>query len=141
MTEQEFIKIWIEKIENDLLTKFPDDFIKEYETKPFRLPGKSFSITSELFGQYEVLDVDDKMVIQTDDYSLVKYLLYANRTKPASVLVPVENKELQTAVKEYEKLLDSIIKNLMKEIKIVLPTSDQLKISNQIFNRINLTRY
>jgi len=141
LTEQEFIKIWIEKIENDLLTKFPDDFIKEYETKPFRLPGKSFSITSELFGQYEVLDVDDKMVIQTDDYSLVKYLLYANRTKPASVLVPVENKELQTAVKEYEKLLDSIIKNLMKEIKIVLPTSDQLKISNQIFNRINLTRY
>jgi len=141
LTEQEFIKIWIEKIENDLLTKFPDDFIKEYGTKPFRLPGKSFSITSELFGQYEVLDVDDKMVIQTDDYSLVKYLLYANRTKPASVLAPVENKELQTAVKEYEKLLDSIIKNLMKEIKIVLPTSDQLKISNQIFNRINLTRY
>lgn len=141
MTEQEFIKIWIKKIENDLLTKFPDDFIKEYETKPFRLPGRSFSITSELFGQYEVLDVDNKIVIQTDDYYLVKYMLYANRTKPVSVLVPITSNEVQTAVKEYEKLLDSIIKELMKEIKIVLPTSDQLKILNQIFNRINLTRY
>lgn len=141
MTEQEFIKKWIEKIENDLLTKFPDDYIKKYKTKTFQLPGKSFSIASELFGQYEVLDVDNEIVIQTDDNSLVKYLLYANRTKPASVLVPVANNELQTAVKEYEKLLDSIIKEVMHEIKIVLPASDQLKVSNQIFNRINLTRY
>jgi len=140
MTEQEFIKLWVDKVENDL-PNFPDDYIKEYETKNFRLPGKSFSIASELFGQYEVLDVDNEIVIQTDNYPLIKYLLYSNRTKPASVLVPIADNEIQTAVKEYEKLLDSIIKKVMKEIKTVLPTSDTLKVSNQIFNRISLTRY
>ncbi len=141
MKEQQFIRLWAEKIENNLIKRFPDEYILEYKTKPFQLPGKSFAIASELFGQYEVLDVDDKVVIQTDDYSLVKYLLYANRTKPISVLIPVEKEDIQTAVKEYEKLLDSIIKTVMDEIKIVLPTSNRLKVSNQIFNRISLTRY
>ncbi|VAX24920.1 hypothetical protein MNBD_IGNAVI01-2181 [hydrothermal vent metagenome] len=141
MTEQEFIKKWIEKIENDLLTNFPDDYIKEYKTETVQLPSKAFSIASELFGQYEVLDAGNNIVIQTDDYYLVKYLLYANRTKPTSVLVPTVKSEVETVVKEYEKLLDLIIKEVMKEIKVVLPTGDTLKVSNQIFNRINLTRY
>ena len=141
MTEHEFIKIWADKIEKELLNEFPDDYIKDVKTETFQLPGKSFSSASELFGQYEVLDVDNEVVIQTDDHILVKYLLYANRTKPLSVSVPIVKDEIETAVKEYEKLLDLIIKEIMKEINIVLPTSDQLKVSNQVFNRIGLIRY
>ncbi len=141
MNEQQFIKNWIEKIENDLLAKFPDDYIKETKTESFKLPGRSFSITSELFGQYEVMDIDEKMVIQTEDHYLVKFLLYANRTKPTSVLVPIVSDEIKTIVKEYEKLLDSIIKEVMENIKVVLPSTDPLRLSNQIFNLINLKRY
>ena len=141
MNEQQFIKKWEEKIENDLLIKFPDDYIKEINTDNFKLPGRSFSITSELFGQYELMDIDENRVIQTEDYYLVKFLLYANRTKPNSVSIPIEREEVKATVKEYEKLLDSIIKDVMENIKVVLPNSDPLKLSNQIFNLINLKRY
>ncbi len=141
MNEQQFIKKWQEKIENNLLTKFPDDYINEIKTDNFKLPGRSFSITSELFGQYELMDIDENRVIQTEDYYLVKFLLYTNRTKPNSVSIPIERDEVKATVKEYEKLLDSIIKDVMENIKIVLPNSDPLKLSNQIFNLINLKRY
>ena len=73
MNEKQFIDKWIEKIDNDLLTKFPDDYIKEIKTDNFKLPGRSFSITSELFGQYELMDIDEHKVIQTEDYYLVKF--------------------------------------------------------------------
>lgn len=141
MNEKQFIEKWVEKIENNLLTKFPVNYIKEIETKIFKLPGRSFSITSELFGQYELMDIDENKVIQTEDYYLVKFLLYSNRTKPNSVLIPIERDEVKATVKKYEKLLDSIIKDVMGNIKIVLPNSDPLKLSNQIFNLINLKRY
>ena len=141
MNEQQFIKKWQEKIENNLLTKFPDDYINEIKTDNFKLPGRSFSITSELFGQYELMDIDENRVIQTEDYYLVKFLLYANRTKPNSVSIPLEREEVKATVKENEKLLDSIIKDVMENIKVVLPNSDPLKLSNQIFNLINLKRY
>ncbi len=141
MNEKQFIEKWVEKIENDLLIKFPDDYIKEFKTDNFKLPGRSFSITSELFGQYELMDIDENKVIQTEDYYLVKFLLYANRTKPNSVSIPIERDEVKAAVKKYEKRLDSIIKDVMENIKLVLPNSDPLKLSNQIFNLINLKRY
>lgn len=141
MNEKIFIEKWVEEIENNLLAKFPDDFIKEIETKYFKLPGRSFSITSELFGQYELMDIDENRVIQTEDYYLVKFLLYANRTKPNLVSIPKERDEVKVTIKKYEKLLDSIIKDVMENIKVVLPNSDPLKLSNQIFNLINLKRY
>ena len=141
MTEQQFVKKWIEKIENDLLTTFPDDYINDSETKIFKLPGKSFSIASELFGQYEVLDISGNKVIQTDDYFLVKYLLYSNRTKPFSVSIPISNEDITIIVKQYEKLLDSIIKEVLDNIKVVLPKTDSMKLSNHIFNMINLNRH
>lgn len=141
MNEQRFIKKWVEKIENDPLTKFPNDYIKEIETKKVKLPGKSFSITSELFGQYELMDIDENIIVQTEDYFLVKFLLYANRTQPNSASMPIVSDELKAAVKKYEKRLDSIIKDVIENIKVVLPNCDPLKLSNQIFNLINLKRY
>ena len=141
MTEKQFIEKWVEKIENDLLTKFPDDYIKELETEKFVLPARSFSITSELFGQYELLDIDGNIVIQTEDHAMVKYLLYANRSKPSMVLVPASDEDIKIIVKAHEKILDSIIKEVMENVKVVLPNSDPLRLSNQIFNLINLKRY
>ncbi len=87
------------------------------------------------------MDIDENRVIQTEDYYLVKFLLYANRTKPNSVSIPIEREEVKSTIKEYEKLLDSIIKDVMGNIKVVLPNSDPLKLSNQIINLINLKRY
>lgn len=141
MTEQQFIKKWIEKIEADPLIKFPNDYIKDIKTENFKLPGKSFSITSELFGQYELMDIDENIVIQSEDYYLVKFLLYANRTKPNSVSMPTVSDELKAVVRKYEKRIDSIIKEVIENTKIVLPNSDPLKLSNQIFNLITLKRY
>ncbi len=141
MNEQQFIKKWIEKIETDPLTKFPNEYINEIETENFNLPGKSFSITSELFGQYELMDIDENIIIQTENLYLVKFLLYANRSKPNSVSIPIATDALKTIVKKYENRLDLIIKDVLENIKVVLPNSEPLKLSNQIFNLINLKRY
>ena len=84
---------------------------------------------------------DENKVIQTEDYYLVKFLLYANRTKPNSVSKPIISDEVKTVVKKYEKLLDSIIKDVIENIKVVLPNSDPLKLSNQIFYLIDLKRF
>ena len=62
----------IDKIENELLKKFPDDFIYGFKTELLDLPGKPLTIGSELFGQYEVVDIEGNSFIQTDDYNFVK---------------------------------------------------------------------
>ncbi len=140
MNEKSFIAKWIEKIESSL-PKFPDDLISELKTENYKMPGKPISLGSELFGQHEVVDLDGNLILQTDDYNFIKYLLYANRFKPTSILKPSEDIEVAHVVKEYETQLDSMVKEIKSELAKLLPTSDFLKVSNQIFNALNLQRY
>jgi len=141
MTEKEFINKWIEKIENELLKKFPDDFIYGFKTELLDLPGKPLTIGSELFGQYEVIDIEGNPFIQTDDYNFVKYILYSNREKPISIKKPQSNTDLTTAIKRYENLLDSIIKEMKKDHQNKFKPERFLKVSNSVFTTLNLRRY
>lgn len=140
MNEKSFITKWIAKIESSL-PKFPDDLTKELETENYQMPGKPISLGSELFGQHEVVDLDGNLVLQTDDYNFIKYLLYANRLKPMSIPKPIREVEIAIVVREYETQLDAMVKEIKSELAKLLPTSDFLKVSNQIFNALNLQRY
>ena len=140
MSEKDFISKWIGKIETSL-PKFPDDYVNNIETENHKMPGKPITLGSELFGQFEIVDLDGNPVIQTDNYSLIKYVLYANRLKPASILKPIDENNIAKVVKEYEAQLDSIVKEIKTEISKLLPASDFLRVSNQIFNSLNLKRY
>jgi len=140
MKDKEFVSKWIQKVES-MLKKFPDDFLTNIETENFQMPGKTISLGSELFGQFEIVDLNGNPILQTDDYNLIKFVLYANRLKPDSILRPKNKSDIKTVVKGYENLLDSFIKEIKIELNKVLPNSDFLRISNQIFNALNLQRY
>ncbi len=140
MNEKGFINKWIEKIESSF-QKFPDDFINNIETESYEMPGKPIALGSELFGQFELVDLDGNPVLQTEDYNFIKYVLYSNRLKPLSILKPQSESEINKVVKEYEIQLDSIVKEIKSELAKLLPTSDFLRVSNQIFSALNLQRY
>jgi len=140
MNEKDFINNWIEKIESNF-QKFPNDYVSNIETENYEMPGKPIALGSELFGQFEIVDLDGNPVLQTDDYFFIKYVLYSNRLKPASIPKPKNDSEIAKVVKEYETLLDSIMKDIKSELMKLLPTSDFLRITNQIFSALNLQRY
>lgn len=140
MNEKDFINSWIEKIESNF-QKFPNDYVSNIKTENYEMPGKPIALGSELFGQFEIVDLDGNPVLQTDDYNFIKYLLYSNRLKPSSIPKPKNDSEIAKVVKEYETQLDSIMKEIKSELTKLLPTSDFLRITNQIFSALNLQRY
>ena len=54
---------------------------------------------------------------------------------------PIDEDEIKRAVKEYEAQLDSVMKEMKSDLTKIIPASDFLKISNQIFTSLNLQRY
>lgn len=140
MNDKDFITKWIQKVESKL-KKFPDEFLANFETENFQMPGKTVALGSELFGQFEIVDLNGNPIVQTDDYNFIKFILYANRLKPQTILKPKNPSDIKLVVKDYEFLLDSIVKEIKAELNKVLPNSDFLRISNQIFNALNLQRY
>ena len=140
MNELDFINKWIQSIEKSL-PLFPNDLLIDIETEIFKMPEKPISLGSELFGQHEIVDLEGNQVLQTDDYNFIKYVLYSNRLKPSSVQKPTSESDIASVVKKYESLLDSKMKEIKSELGRVLPTSDFLRVSNQIFNSLNLQRY
>jgi len=140
MNDKDFVNKWIEKIESNFKL-FPSDFLGSIETENFEMPGKTISLGSELFGQYEIVDLNGNSILQTDDYNVIKYILYANRLKPKLILKPKDSTETKRIVKEYELHLDSIIKEIKFELNKLLPTSNFLRVSNLIFNALNIQRY
>jgi len=140
MNEKDFINKWIEKIESSFQI-FPNDYVTNIEIENYEMPGKPIALGSELFGQFEIVDLEGNLVLQTDDYNFIKYVLYANRLKPEAIPKPTIDSEISRIVKEYETQLDSIVKEIKNELTKLLPTSNSLRISNQIFNALNLQRY
>ena len=140
MNEKDFINSWIEKIESNF-QKFPNDYVSNIKTENYEMPGKPISLGSELFGQFEIVDLDGNPVLQADDYNFIKFVLYSNRLKPTSIPKPKNDSEIAKVVKEYEAQLDSIMKEIKSDLTKLMPTSDFLRITNQIFSALNLQRY
>ena len=142
MNEKEFVEFWVGKISGELLMEFPCEFIAGFETEAFSLPGKALVLGSELFGAFELIDIDGAPVFQIPGYIRSKYILYANRLRPSETQIPVEEEDLSEAVKQYEKHLDELVKSIESDYKKHFPTSTHFHdVSNQIFNSLKLNRY
>ncbi|MBI9071418.1 MAG: hypothetical protein JEY94_07450 [Melioribacteraceae bacterium] len=142
MDEKKFIKIWIEKLKNGMVKSFPNDFIGDAETELMALPGKALVLGPELFGTFEVLDSDKHLFYQAQDLMVAKYLLYANRNKPAEINFITDLVLREAAIKNYEKHLDEIVMEIVKDFRLQIPNSKKFfEASNQIFNMLNLQRY
>lgn len=142
MDEKEFIKFWIEKLKSGMIKNFPDDFIEGAETEEMQMPGKTLVLGPELFGTYEVLDSDKHLFHQAQDIIIAKYLLYSNRSKPTLINLISDPTSREAAVKKYEKHLDDIVMEIVKDFREKIPNSKKFfEASNQIFNMLNLQRY
>ncbi len=140
MTEKEFAQIWIEKIKKEL-KNFPGDFISGIECEVIPLPEKLLFMPPPFFNTYQITDESGETYFSTDDHFKAKYILYGNRGKPGELKIPVRDLHIYEAVRDYEKHLDSFLKEMEKEFKHDFPASKGFKrISIQVFNSLNLTR-
>ena len=142
MKLSEFEDSLIKKISSEYLQPFPDHFIEGRVSVILELPQKPLMKGSELFGNYEIIDIDGNIVLTTDNLDKVKYILYSNRNFPTSVKIPKEDNELKLNVKEYERHLDEVIKMVQEDfIKHFADPSKFTSTINKIFQRLKLQRH
>ncbi|MDP3148008.1 MAG: hypothetical protein Q8N83_02645 [Ignavibacteria bacterium] len=121
---------------------FPDEFLSSGETKTISVPAKILIMGEEFFGSYEILSADRKVVYQASTYSEAKYLIYASRKKTAEIIIPSSEEEIKQAVLQYEKYLDSIMKEIVSLYKKTFPEEkNSLFVMNEILMILNLVRY
>jgi len=141
MTEKDFTAKWTELIRGEL-KNFPDDFIGNDKCQEILLPGKILFLPSPLFNCYQIIDENGETIYSTDDHFKAKYVIYANRIKPVNLKMPVSELRVYEVVRDYEKYLDSILKEIETDFKITFPASKGFKrASAQIFNSLNLVRH
>ena len=142
MTISEFENSWFQNIKEEILKDFPEEFISNSDLELLELPGKPLMKGSKLFGSFEVIDTNGNPLITCDSYDKMKFILYANRNKPSDVSIPNEEESLSSAVKEFEKHLDDIIKMIKEDFVKHFPDSDKfVSVSNKIFQLLNLRRF
>ena len=140
MTEKEFAQNWIEKVKEALKT-FPDDFLGKVECETISLPGTVLFLPPPFFSSYQVTNESGETIYSTNDHFKAKYVLYANRSKPTQLKVPVVDLNVYETVRDYEKHLDKFLKDMEKDFKLNFPNSKGFKrISIQVFNSLNLVR-
>ncbi len=142
MTENEFIFNETARLKKEIKI-FPKDFIDiRSEWNEFKVPETKLVLGEELFGKYEVVDLKGNSVLLTEDFHLAKYLIYSSHFVAGIIKIPNDGIKLLEAVKSYEKYLDNLLKEIESDIKNSLPESKHAnKITNQIFNSLNLRRY
>jgi len=140
MTEKDFIQKWVDKIKSEL-KKFPDDFVHSDNFETVSLPVKILFLNPPLFGSYQLTDEAGDTHYSTDDMFRAKYVYYANRMRPASVHIPVDQLHTYETVRDYERYLDGFLKEMEKDFKQIFQKTKGFKIiSAQVFSTLNLTR-
>jgi hypothetical protein len=142
MSEKEFVKSCILQIPEFILKKFPAEFIGNATTRKMKMPGRSLILGSELFGTYEIINAEGSVEFHVPSLAEAKYILYANRTHSKEIEIPIDEVEVEKAVKNYEKHLDSILTTIEEDFKRHLPKSKGFhRVSNQVFKSLNLIRF
>ena len=140
MERKKFIDKWNEKIP---AIKFPEFIIDDnidYET--ILIPDKVLLPGSELFGNFEINDVDGNTVLQVDSQDKMKFILYASKQKVEEIKLPKSEEQISSKVKEYESFINSIIKDIQSDYQSgSLDPSKLNETITQILNYNNIRRY
>lgn len=141
MTEKEFVRNWIERVRIEL-KKFPADFLGREECTTLTLPPKLLIFPPPLFNIYQIIDENGETIYSTDDLFRAKYIIYANRSRPTELRIPLEDLKVYEKVRDYEKHLDSFLKEMEMDFKKKWPNSKGFnRISLQVFNSLDLIRH
>lgn len=142
LTEKEFIAKTVETLNKKGIKIFPDEFLSSSALKTISVPVKVLIMGEEFFGSFEILTADRKAVYQASTYSQAKYLIYASRKKTAEINIPLSEEEIKQSVLQYEKYLDSLMKEIVSHYKKNFSEGkNSLFIMNEILMILNLVRY
>ncbi|MFA6596590.1 MAG: hypothetical protein WCS69_02635 [Ignavibacteriaceae bacterium] len=142
LTEKEFIAKAVEVLNKKGIKTFPDEFLSSPATRNISVPSKTLIMGEEFFGSYEILSADRKVIYQASTYSEAKYLIYASRKKSSTIAIPLSKTEIHQSILQYEKYLDSIMKEIVSLYKKNIPEGkNSLFIMNEILMILNLVRY
>ncbi len=141
MTSKEFITEKIKEISQEGVKIFPNDFLLPCDHNSLRLPPDALIIGNEFFGLYEVLTIKGNSFQHADTLLKAKYLVYSGRQKDIEINIPADEKNIETMVKNYEKYLDMLLKQIEKDYKSSFPDNkDVNNIVNEVFRLLNLKR-
>ncbi len=142
MTESEFIAGWISSISSEGLKNFSNNLPEGFSAHEIPLPGKALVMGNNFFGVYEVLTTDGSAVFHSEDLITAKYILYANRNRPASMQIPIDKEIVKKAVNDYENYIDSLIKKIDADFKQHFQNKkDSSFVITAIFKALDVTRY
>ncbi len=142
MTEKEFISSRAKQLMDEGIKNFPADFGEPGDAFELELPSKTLVMGEEFFGSFEILTIDGNPVHQSPSHEEAKYIIYANRPRPASVKIPKDKPALKMLLSSYEDYLDSLIKNIEKDYLEVFPDGKNANfVSSEIFRILSLARY
>jgi len=143
--ESQFVSRWVNAITTEGIKEFPEDFAGIYNSIEILLPEKTLIIGNELFGTYEILNVDGNHVMHVDTYEKAKFIIYSSlpcRKKPTKIKMPLDSKEIKSLLKRYEDYLDSIIIRIRNDYKKnFMDEKNSSLLINEIFRILNLARY
>jgi hypothetical protein len=141
LTSKEFITKTVKQITNEGIPVFPDAFLPQCETVPFKLPSRTLILGNEFFGLREVLTSDGSLFCHSESLSRARYLVYASGIKDREVKIPINESDIEIAVKNYGKFLDSVLRKTEKEYRSLFPESkDANSVINEVFRILNLKR-
>ncbi len=140
MDRKDFINKWNKKIPTIRFPAFDIDDNSDYEV--ITLPLKVLLPGSELFGNFEINDIDGNTVLQVDSQVKMKYILYASKQNDKEIKLPKNEEEISNKVKKYESFINSIIKDIQSDyLSNSLDQSKLNKTITQILNFNNIRRY
>ncbi len=141
MTSKEFIAKKVKDIPAEGLKVFPDDFLISCEVTSLDLPQETLIIGNQFFGSYEVLTAKGSSFCQAESLTRAKYIVYAGKQKNKMIKIPLNEKDIETAVKNYEKYLDDLLRQIKKEYRVQFPDVKEIDPTiNEIFRLLNLSR-
>ncbi|HSD63683.1 MAG TPA: hypothetical protein VLB50_07785 [Ignavibacteriaceae bacterium] len=141
MTSKIFIAKKVKDFSAGGLKTFPGDFIISCDFIPFQLPSGTLIMGNEFFGCYEILTATRVPFCQAESLAKAKYIVYTARGKNEEIKIPVNEKDIEAVVKEYEKYLDDILRQIKKEYLLQFPEGKEANIVvNKIFGLLNLSR-
>ena len=141
MNEKEFVSTQSDKLKSWGIKIFPEDFCDLSNAKKLNLPEKNLLLGKGFFGSFEVTTTNGESVLNVEDQSEAKFIVYSSKKRSKQIKIPIDSKLITESVKKYESYLDELLTKIKNDYQREnLETKNIGTVSGEIFKRLNLTR-
>lgn len=141
MNDKLFVEECLNKILANGLKIFPHDFIDESSLDIISIPVKTLVLGQEFFGAYEIITTNGDQVFHAATLDEAKFFIYSSKERNGKTFLPKDRTQIKSCIESYNKYLDNLLDEIKKDYKKYFPEGKNLlTVSNQIFQKLNLTR-